>query len=277
MNKYRYPVVLSIAGSDSGGGAGIQADIKTISALGCYGTTVITAITAQNTLGVNDIYPIPSEIVNAQMTAVINDITPSAIKIGMVYLSENAEIIASILKQHSEIPVIFDPVMVSTSGANLMKGNCLSAIEKLIFPLTTLLTPNLDEARLITGMEVKNLADMHVAASHIIDLGCNAVLIKGGHLQGNDLYDVYLDRDGRQQVFKSKAIQSNNTHGTGCTLSSAIASYLALGDDLILAIEKGKDYVHQAIEHGKNIRIGKGIGPLNHFFNSSERKKHHFS
>jgi len=268
MNKDRYPVVLSIAGSDSGGGAGIQADIKTISALGCYGTTVITAITAQNTLGVNDIYAIPSEIVGAQMTAVIDDILPSAIKIGMVYLKESAEIIASVLKQHSEIPVIFDPVMVSTSGTNLMEGNCLSVFEKLLFPLTTLLTPNIDEAGLITGMKVNNLEDMHTAASHIIDLGCNAVLIKGGHLQGNDLYDVYLNRDGQQQVFKSKAIQSNNTHGTGCTLSSAIASYLALGDDLTLAIEKGKDYVHQAIEHGKSIKIGKGTGPLNHFFNS---------
>ncbi len=266
MNKYQYPVVLSIAGSDSGGGAGIQADIKTISALGCYGTTVITAITAQNTLGVNSIYAIPSEIVNAQMTSVINDIPPSAIKVGMVYLRGSAEIIASILKQHGEIPVVFDPVMVSTSGTNLMNSDCLSIFKNLLFPLTTLLTPNLDEAALITGMEVNNLADMHVAASRIIDLGCNAVLIKGGHLQGNDLYDVYRDRDGQQQVFKSKAIQSNNTHGTGCTLSSAIASYLALGHDLTLAIEKGKDYVHHAIEHGKNIKIGKGIGPLNHFF-----------
>jgi hydroxymethylpyrimidine/phosphomethylpyrimidine kinase len=266
MNKHKYPVVLSIAGSDSSGGAGIQADIKTISALGCYATTVITAITAQNTLGVNNIYAIPSEIVQAQMTAVINDSPPSAIKIGMVYLKESAEIITSILKQHSEIPVVFDPVMISTSGADLMKSNCLSAFKNLLFPLTTLLTPNLDEAALITGMEVNNLADMHIAAAHIIDLGCNAVLIKGGHLKGNDLYDVYLDRDGCQRVFKSKTIQSNNTHGTGCTLSSAIASYLALGDDLTLAIEKGKYYVHQAIEHAKNIKIGKGIGPLNHFF-----------
>jgi hydroxymethylpyrimidine/phosphomethylpyrimidine kinase len=270
MNKYKYPVVLSIAGSDSGGGAGIQADIKTISALGCYGTTVITAITAQNTLGVSNIYAIPSEIVSAQMTAVINDIPPSTIKIGMVYLKESAEIIAEILKLHSEIPVIFDPVMVATSGTNLMNSNCLSVFKKFLFPLTTLLTPNLNEAGLITGMAVNNLADMHVAVSRIIDLGCNAVLIKGGHLQGNDLYDVYLDRDDRQRIFKSKAIQSNNTHGTGCTLSSAIASYLALGDDLMLAIEKGKDYVHQAIEHGRSIRIGKGTGPLNHFFNSLE-------
>ncbi|WP_158996004.1 bifunctional hydroxymethylpyrimidine kinase/phosphomethylpyrimidine kinase [Mucilaginibacter sp. L196] len=267
MNNYRYRVVLTIAGSDSGGGAGIQADIKTISALGCYGTTVITAITAQNTLGVNNIYAIPAEIVGDQMTAVINDIPPSAIKIGMVYLKESAEIIASVLRQHSEIPVIFDPVMVATSGTNLMKSNCLSTFKNLLFPLTTLLTPNLDEAGLITGMKVNNLTDMHTAASRIIDLGCNAVLIKGGHLKGNDLYDVYLDRDGRQRLFKSKVIQSNNTHGTGCTLSSAIASYLALGEDLMLSIEKGKDYVHQAIEHGKNIRIGKGIGPLNHFFN----------
>jgi hydroxymethylpyrimidine/phosphomethylpyrimidine kinase len=267
MNKCRYPVVLSVAGSDSGGGAGVQADIKTISALGCYGTTVITAITAQNTLGVSNIYAIPSEIVSDQMIAVINDIPPAAIKIGMVYLKETAEVITSVLKLHSEIPVIFDPVMVSSSGTNLMESNCLSVFKKLIFPLTTLLTPNLNEAGLITGMKVNNLADMHTAASRIIDLGCNAVLIKGGHLKGNDLYDVYLDRDGRQRVFKSKAIQSNNTHGTGCTLSSAIASYLALGDDLMLAIEKGKDYVHQAIEHAKSIRVGKGTGPLNHFFN----------
>jgi hydroxymethylpyrimidine/phosphomethylpyrimidine kinase len=266
MNKHKYPVVLSIAGSDSGGGAGIQADIKTISALGCYCTTVITAITAQNTLGVNNIYAIPSEIVNDQITAVINDIPPSAIKIGMIYLKESAEIIASVLKQYREIPVIFDPVMVATSGTNLMNNDCLSVFKELLFPLTTLLTPNLDEAGLIAGIKVNNLADMHTSASHIIDLGCNALLIKGGHLQGDDLYDVYLDRDGRQQVFKSKAIQSNNTHGTGCTLSSAIASYIALGDDLMLAIEKGKDYVHQAIEHGKGIKIGKGIGPLNHFF-----------
>jgi len=185
----------------------------------------------------------------------------------MVYLRESTEIIVKTLKLHSEIPVVFDPVMVSTSGADLMKSNCLSAFKNLLFPLTTLLTPNLDEAGLVTGMKVNNLTDMHAAASHIIDLGCNAVLIKGGHMKGNDLYDVYLDSDGRQRVFKTKAIQSNNTHGTGCTLSSAIASYLALGDDLTLAIEKGKDYVHQAIEHAKSIKIGKGAGPLNHFFN----------
>jgi hydroxymethylpyrimidine/phosphomethylpyrimidine kinase len=267
MSQNRYPTVLSIAGSDSGGGAGIQADIKTISALGCYATTAITAITAQNTLGISEIYAIPPEIVKAQINAIIADIRPSAIKIGMIYLPENAKVIADVLRLHSEIPVVFDPVMVASTGTNLTKSDCLEAFKIFLFPLVTLLTPNLDEAGLIAGMKVESLADMHKAASRIIDLGCNAVLVKGGHLKGNDLYDVYLDSEGKQQVFKSKAIRSDNTHGTGCTLSSGIAAYLSLGEDLTTAIKKGKDYVHQAIEHGKNIKTGNGTGPLNHFFN----------
>ena len=266
MVKYKYPAVLSIAGSDSGGGAGIQADLKTFSALGCYGATAITAVTVQNTLGVSAIHVVPVDIVIGQIKAVMDDIKPAAIKIGMIYSAELATAIALLLKDYPQVPVIFDPVMVSSSGHQLTDHGTVESLKQDLFPLVQLLTPNLNEAALITGMPVETVDDMKKAAASVIDLGCKAVLIKGGHLQGANLYDVYLDDKGTEHIFSSKAIESNNTHGTGCTLSSAIAAFLELGNDMLTAIDKAKMYVHQAIEHGKDVQTGKGHGPLNHFF-----------
>ena len=272
--KYKYPAVLTIAGSDSGGGAGIQADLKTFSALGCFGTSAITAITAQNTLGVSAIHSIPPETVEKQIQAVLEDIKPSAIKIGMVHSAELAVAIAFVLKGYTAIPVIFDPVMVATSGDKLIDNGTINTLKQVLFPLSALVTPNLDEAALLAEMKINNLEDMETAAEKIMGFGCSAVLVKGGHLKGKQLFDVYLDKSGRKQVFLAEFVDTNNTHGTGCSLSSAIAAFMARKLDLLTAIAEAKIYIHQAIESGKDVKTGEGNGPLNHFFNPIKLIKH---
>ncbi|MDF2430642.1 MAG: hydroxymethylpyrimidine/phosphomethylpyrimidine kinase [Mucilaginibacter sp.] len=274
MSKYRYPVVLSIAGSDSGGGAGIQADLKTMSALGCFGTTAITAVTVQNTLGVGGIHPVPVDFVKAQIKAVMSDMKPLAVKIGMVHSAELAVAIAEALARYPGAPVIFDPVMVATSGDRLIENDTVATLKDVLFPLAQIVTPNLDEATILAEMEIKTIDDMKEAAVRIMRYGCNAVLIKGGHLKGAYLYDVYLDKSGNERIFRSIAIDTINTHGTGCSLSSAIASYLALGNDLNISISKSKIYIQKAIEHGKDVRTGEGHGPLNHFFDPQKLVKY---
>jgi len=266
MCSSNYPVVLSIAGSDSGGGAGIQADLKTISALGCFATTAITAITVQNTLGVAGIHPVPAEIVTGQIKAVIEDLKPSAIKIGMVYSAALAMAVADTLSQYPAIPIIFDPVMLTSTGDSLIEDRTATAFKDLLFPLAELITPNLDEAAVLARFEVTTIPDMEKAAYRLLQYSCSAVLIKGGHLAGSELCDFYLHKNGDARMFRSNKIDTKNTHGTGCTLSAAIASFLALGDDLATAIAKSKAYTHEAIEHGKHASIGAGHGPLNHFF-----------
>ena len=266
MSKYRYPVVLSIAGSDSGGGAGIQADLKTISALGCFGTTAITAVTVQNTLGITGIHPIPVDFVKAQIKAVMDDLKPSAVKIGMVHSAELATAIAHTLSEYPDVPIVLDPVMVATSGDRLIENDTVATLKKKLFPLARIITPNLNEAAILAGMEVGTLDDMKMAAVLIMQYACNAVLVKGGHLKGPDLFDVYLDKHGDERIFRSTAVDTPNTHGTGCSLSSAIASFLALGNNLNTAIAKSKLYVQNTIEHGKDVKTGNGHGPLNHFF-----------
>lgn len=274
MSNYKYPVVLSIAGSDSGGGAGTQADLKTMSALGCFGATAITAVTVQNTLGVTGIHAIPVEFVKAQIKAVMDDLKPVAIKIGMVHSAELAIGIAEALTAYSNVPVIFDPVMVATSGDRLIAVDTVETLKEHLFPIATLITPNLDEAIIIAGMEIKTIGDMKAAAVRIMEYDCNAVLIKGGHLKGPDLFDVYLDKDGNERIYRSTAIDTINTHGTGCSLSSAIASYIALGDDLDTSIANSKNYIQSAIEHGKDVKTGEGHGPLNHFFDPQKLVKY---
>ncbi|HAL82398.1 MAG TPA: bifunctional hydroxymethylpyrimidine kinase/phosphomethylpyrimidine kinase [Mucilaginibacter sp.] len=274
MSRYKYPVVLSIAGSDSGGGAGIQADLKTISALGCFGTTAITAVTVQNTLGVNGIHPIPVDFVKAQIKAVMDDLKPSAIKIGMVHSAALAIAIADTLRDYPGVPVVFDPVMVATSGDRLIANDTVSTLKKTLFPLAQLVTPNLDEAAILAEMEIKTIGDMKTAAIRIMQDGCYAVLIKGGHLEGSDLFDVYLNKIGDERIFRSTAIDTINTHGTGCSLSSAIASFIALGNDLSTSISNSKKYIQQAIEHGKDVKTGEGHGPLNHFFDPQKLVKY---
>ncbi|RXF70679.1 bifunctional hydroxymethylpyrimidine kinase/phosphomethylpyrimidine kinase [Arcticibacter tournemirensis] len=274
MKKYRYISVLTIAGSDSGGGAGIQADLKTFSALGCFGASAITAITVQNTLGVTDIHSIPAAIAAGQIRAVMDDIKPSAIKIGMVHSAELAVTIASVLRDYPHVPVILDPVMVATSGDRLIQSETIEVLKKELFPLATLVTPNLDEAEILSSMKVRSVDEMKLAGAKILDTGCYGVLIKGGHLQGETLFDVYLENNGFEQIIRSELIATGNTHGTGCTLSSAIASFIARGYGLSDAVQKASQYIHKAIAAGRDVKTGEGHGPLNHFFEPLALIKH---
>ncbi|RDV14562.1 bifunctional hydroxymethylpyrimidine kinase/phosphomethylpyrimidine kinase [Pontibacter diazotrophicus] len=273
MKTYKYPAVLTIAGSDSGGGAGIQADLKTFSAMGCYGTSAITAITVQNTRGVTGIHSVPASIVQGQIEAVMDDIKPTAIKIGMVHSAELVQAIASQLK-HYTVPVVLDPVMVATSGDKLIEDNTIALLKKELLPLATVVTPNLDEAQILAGMQLQDVRDMKEAARIILETGCRSVLVKGGHLKGSRLYDVYLHQNGDMHVYESAAIDSNNTHGTGCTLSSAIAAFLAMGTNLPEAIEQARQYVYHAIDEGKDVKTGEGHGPLNHFYQPKKLQKY---
>jgi len=261
-----YVSVLSIAGSDSGGGAGIQADLKTFSALSCYGTTAITAVTCQNTLGVTDIHPIPANIVYQQIVAVLEDIKPAVVKIGMIPNADVALAVVSALSAYPHLKIIIDPVMISSSGKALMEENASQVLIESLFRIATLVTPNLAEAGFLTNKTITNLAEMHEAARSILEFKSEAVLVKGGHLPGNELYDVFVDQFGGEEIFHAAHIQSSNTHGTGCTLSSAIAAYLALGFELPEAIKKAKLFVHSAILEGVDAKTGGGTGPLNHFF-----------
>jgi hydroxymethylpyrimidine/phosphomethylpyrimidine kinase len=267
MTLYKYQSVLTIAGSDSGGGAGIQADLKTFSALGCYGTSAITAVTVQNTLGVTGIHSIPPAIVAGQIKSVMDDIAPAAIKIGMVHSAELALAITATLKDYAGTPIVFDPVMVATSGDRLIQENTIEVLRTALFPITTLITPNIDEAELLLAVKINTVADMRSAAKKLLETGCFAVLLKGGHLKGEKVYDVYADQLGEEITFESAYIESDNVHGTGCTLSSAISAYLATGKTLTASIEKGRSYVFNAITAGKEVQTGHGHGPLNHFFN----------
>ena len=263
----RYPCVLSIAGSDCSGGAGIQADIKTISALGAYAASAITAITVQNTRGVETVFPIPAAIVAGQIKAVLSDIQPDAVKIGMVNDISIIQSIAACLREFHPKYVIFDPVMVSTSGRRLMEDSAIEALTKELIPETTLITPNLSEAEVLTGKKVSTIEEMKTAAKEILKLGSKAVLVKGGHLLGNNMTDVLQLKEVETPfLFTSTQIESKNTHGTGCTLSSAIATYLSLGEPLEQAVEKAKIYLYNCICKGKDIHIGEGHGPLNHLY-----------
>lgn len=233
--------------------------------MGCYAASAITAITVQNTCGVTGIHPIPADFVKSQIDAVMTDIKPEAIKIGMINDVEIVKAIALSIKEHKPKFVVFDPVMVSTSGCKLIEDEAIEAIKNELIPLSTIITPNLSEAIVLTGNKIENTDDMVEAGKEIINYGCHSVLIKGGHLNGNDMCDVLcIKDDNTPYMFTSKKIDSHATHGTGCTLSSAIATNLALGNTLQEAVEKAKEYVYQGILNGKDIQIGKGHGPLNH-------------
>ena len=263
----KYHSVLTIAGSDCSGGAGIQADIKAISALGGYAASAITAITVQNTCGVTGIHPVPASYVKAQIEAVMTDIKPSAIKIGMINDVEIVKAITESIKKYKPKFVVFDPVMVSTSGCKLIEDKAIEAIKEELLPLSTIITPNLSEAMVLTGDSISDAASMTAAGNKILKSGCGAVLIKGGHLEGNDMCDVLCIKEGNTPyIYTASKISSKNTHGTGCTLSSSIATYLALGETLQEAVRKAKDYVHKGILNGKDVCIGSGHGPLNHFY-----------
>lgn len=274
MKNLAYKTVLSIAGFDGSGGAGIQADTKTISALGCYATNVLTALPVQNTQGVRNIFPIPMEAVREQLDCIFDDIVPDAIKIGMVHTPELVTIIANKLKQFPEIPVVFDPVMVSTSGHHLINKETIEEIIFQLFPLADVITPNMGEAAVLVNQSIENLDDMKKAIFKINDLGTKTVLLKGGHLKSEVLTSLFLDEQNEIHSFEFEKFETQNTHGSGCTLSSAIASYLALGKSLLDAVTLGQNYVHHAIENAVNVKIGKGNGPLNHFYNPQKMYKY---
>jgi len=270
MKKYTYPSVLTIAGFDSSGGAGIQADIKTISALGCYATSVLTALPVQNTMGVRKIYPIPMEAVADQIEAVLNDIVPQAIKIGMVHTPLLVETIVNTFNKYPKIPIVFDPVMVATSGHRLIEEETIDTIVEKLFPMADVITPNMDEASILAGMEVKTLEDMELAGKKILRSGCKNILLKGGHQESLIVTSLFFDENGQQYSFETEKFMTNNTHGSGCTLSSAIAAYIARGEELLKAVELAQNYVFEAIKQGKDVVTGKGNGPLNHFFNPNK-------
>ncbi|UUC44616.1 bifunctional hydroxymethylpyrimidine kinase/phosphomethylpyrimidine kinase [Flavobacterium cerinum] len=264
--EHIYPVVLTIAGFDGSGGAGIQADIKTISALGCYATSVLTALPVQNTCGVKAIHTIPTEIVQMQLQTIMEDIRPDAIKIGMVHSLELVRIIAEMLQEYPEIPVVFDPVMVATSGHRLIKEDTINEIVNTLFPLSTIITPNLDEAAVLTGAPIGSVDEMRLLGTKIMEKGCQHLLLKGGHLPTKELTSILFDQKGIIAEYTSEKIETNNRHGSGCTLSSAIAAYLAQGKKIPDAVNLAQQYVHEAIKEGADVAIGKGNGPLNHFF-----------
>lgn len=266
MKNYKYPSVLTIAGFDGSGGAGIQADIKTISALGCYATSVLTALPVQNTQGVKNIFPIPIEAVAAQLDAIMEDIVPDTIKIGMVHTPQLVDTIAAVLERHPDIPVVFDPVMVATSGHHLIEEQTIDTIIEKLLPLSAVITPNMDEAAIIAKMKVETVKDMELAGRSIKQLGCKNILLKGGHQKTAVITSLLLDEENNYHAFQFSKIETNNTHGSGCTLSSAIASYIAQGQDLFEAVVLGQQYVFNAIQSGADTQTGKGNGPLNHFF-----------
>ncbi len=262
----RYPRVLSIAGSDSGGGAGIQADLKAIAALGCYGMTAITALTAQNTLGVRAIHAVPLEMLSAQVDAVVEDIGVDAVKIGMLHSAPTVMAVAAALDRHALRTVVLDPVMVATSGATLIDREAIDVLVREMFPRATLVTPNLDEAALLVGRPLATEADMEAAGRQLLERGAPAALVKGGHLAGDTVSDLLVAHGQAPLWFRSPRIPTANTHGTGCTLSSAIASHLALGAGLAQAVGLAREYVRGALAAGATARTGAGGGPLNHAF-----------
>lgn len=260
-----YPICLTIAGSDSGGGAGIQADLKTMSALGVYGASAITAITVQNTQGVREIQGIDSRIVQAQIEAVQEDLGPHVWKLGMLYSPEIVRTVIDSICKYRPKQVIFDPVMVATSGDRLMREETLSLIEELL-TVVTVVTPNTDEAGVLTRIPIETEEDLHIAGKRLLEKGCPAVFMKGGHLKSEEMTDILFTGTEEPSVLKGKYIETCNTHGTGCTLSSALASYMALGYPLKEAACRAKQFVAAALQAGAPVTTGKGHGPLNHFF-----------
>ena len=254
-------IVLIIAGSDSSGGAGIQADIKTVTSLGSYAMTAITAVTAQNTTGVKSIIPIKPKEISKQIDFSAKDIRPNAIKIGMLHSKQVIEGVLKSLRKVKIKKVVLDPVMVAKGGAKLINNDAIDFIKKKFIRNIFLITPNIPEAEILSKTKINSTEDMIKSGKILIKLGAKNVLIKGGHLKSKQMYDVLLNKK-IIKIFKSKKYSSKNTHGTGCTLSSAITTYLSCGKDLIKSCELGIKYVNEAIR--SNLNLGKGKGPINH-------------
>ena len=253
---------LTIAGSDSGGGAGIQADLKTFAALGVYGSSALTAITAQNTVGVTAVHEIPVEVISAQIDAVLDDIGADAIKTGMLSSSAIIECVSTAIRRRQVQHLVVDPVMVAKSGDSLLREDAIDSLRNLLLPLAAVVTPNIPEAEALTSRTIASPGDARRAAREIVDLGCRAVVVKGGHLDG-PATDLLFDGVDFLE-FTSPRIDTKNTHGTGCTFASAVAAGLARGMSTPSAVALAKDYVTEAIRH--SFPIGQGHGPLNHFY-----------
>ncbi|RLV56903.1 bifunctional hydroxymethylpyrimidine kinase/phosphomethylpyrimidine kinase [Aeromicrobium phragmitis] len=259
----REPVMLTIAGSDPSGGAGIQADLKTSSALGVYGASVLTALTAQNTRGVSGIHAVPAAFVDAQLSAVLEDLDVRAVKIGMLGDPDVIEAIARRLEQRREIPVVLDPVMVATSGDRLVPESAVEAIRSQLVPRAMVVTPNVPETEVLADMDVDSVDDFEAAGRALIGAGAAHVLVKGGHLGGGEVVDVLVSAGGVKR-FVLPRIDSANTHGTGCTLSAAIAARIALGDEVGDAIASARAFLQRALAGAVDRRYGAGHGPVDH-------------
>lgn len=266
MGSNQFYKVLSIAGFDGSGGAGIQADLKTFSALGCYGTTALTALPVQNTLGVRSIYDITTLCIEEQIKAILDDMHMNAVKIGMLHRQDIIESVANILCQYSVQNIVLDPVMIAKSGDKLLMPNAINTMREALFPITTVLTPNLLEASELLGREIRSKAQMEKAALELIEMGPEAVVVKGGHLNGN-CDDCLALKNSTVEIhwLSSQRIQTKNTHGTGCTFSAAIASFLAHGFTIFDSVSRAKQYLTKSIEAGANVTTGQGNGPVHHF------------
>lgn len=263
----RYKRVLTIAGSDSGGGAGIQADIKTISACGCYAASAITAVTVQNTLGVKDVAALPVDTIRGQIVSVLEDIGADSIKIGMLHSSEVVECVKNVLTDFNVKNIVLDPVMVSTSGHRLIEEEAIDTLKNILIPISRVITPNIPEAEILLGESVSEQDELPAVAAELSEMYGVSVFLKAGHLSDEKLTDVFFDAESRTvSLLESQRIYTKNTHGTGCTLSSAMASMLAKEMSLADAARAAKDYINKAIISGAKYKIGNGHGPVNHFF-----------
>lgn len=259
-----HPIALTIAGSDSGGGAGIQADLKTFSALGVYGASVITAITAQNTRAVTAVHMVPTDVIRAQLAAIFDDLPPQTVKIGMLGDVATIATVADFLGAHLPPALVIDPVMVAKSGDKLLEDDAIAALRERLLPLASLITPNLPEAQVLTGLAIANRDDMRRAAEALLQGGARAVLLKGGHLDDAQSDDLLASASGEQWLAAPRH-PSRNTHGTGCTLSAAIAAGLAKGLPLAQAVSDAKSYISAAIAAADRLAVGHGHGPVHHF------------
>lgn len=263
----KYPVVLTIAGSDSGGGAGIQADIKAISATGGYAASAITAVTVQNTLGVEDVHPVPIPVISAQIAAVLGDIGADAVKIGMLHSAEVVLAVKEQLQAFKITNIVLDPVMVSTSGHRLIEDSAVKVLSEELVPVARVITPNIPEAEILAGERITSQADLPRIARTLSCGGRVSVLMKAGHLSDDELVDVFYNAEADNILeLRSRRLSTPNTHGTGCTLSSAFASFLAQGLSLDDAARAAKDYINSAIVSGARYSIGHGHGPVDHFW-----------
>lgn len=266
MNK-RYKRALTIAGSDPSGGAGIQADLKTFSACGCYGMTVITSVVDENTIGVTDVHPIPVPFVSGQIKSVLDDVGADAIKIGMLHSSELIYAVKSTLEKYTINNIVLDPVMVATSGDKLLQDEAVNTLKTVMVPFARVITPNIPEAEILLNERITSQADLPDAARLLSQNRQVSVLLKAGHLSEDTLTDIFYNAETDEILrLTSQRIQTRNTHGTGCTLSSAIAAYLAQGESLNEAILKAKNYINQALLTGAEYNIGHGHGPVHHFY-----------